>query len=781
MCDVDKAQGYSARAGFYGDPFTVDYVAHEIGHQFGASHTYNSIDNAGGACTTRSAANAFEVSSGSTIMSYVGICNLRNQQQYVDTGRPAFHIRSLTQMTTYLATPTGTCGSAPAATNNVPTVNAGASFTIPRLTPFTLTATATDLDAGDVPNLLYSWEQYDLSPSGSGQQGVPALTYDVDTDGVLRPLFRNYAPASSPSRTFPSLNFILNPAANNPAGSNNPPLEYTGTHPTGAPGAVCQAGRDCVIGESLPSAARTMNFRVSVRDRRGGIVDGGTTVTTAAGTGPFQVTAQNTASTWTGGSTQTVTWDVAGSAAAPINAANVNILLSTDGGLTFPTMILANTPNDGTQAITVPNTPTTSARIRVEAVGNIFFDINNVNFTIIAGANTPPSASTVVANVTTAGGTAHTITTTYTDNTGINVGTLGGANHDITGPNNFGATSPFISVNINTNGTPRVATYQLTPPGGSWDAGDNGTYTVLMRANQVADIDGAFVPAGTLATFTVNIAGPTPTPTPTPTPGPTATPTPTPTPGPTATPTPTPTPGPTATPTPSPTPTGTRTISVVNAAGNPGQQVVVPIVINAQGTESSVSFSVNFNPLVLTAPLVALGNGVPANSNLGTNLSETAAGRIGILVDSTNTYAAGQRQIVTITFSIAANAQIGLTPVTFGSTPTGQSVSSNTGVLLPTTYQNGAVQVGSTSAGVAISGRILTPDGRGLRNAQVTIIDSNGFARTVTTSSFGYYRFEDVESGQSYVVRVSTKRYRFTPRVVQVVDSLTDVDFIGIE
>lgn len=388
VCRADaKGEGYSAREGFYGDPFTVDYAAHEVGHQFGASHTYNNSDP-DGACTTRSATDAFEVASGSTIMSYVGICNQRNLQQYVDTVFPMFHIRSLTQIIANIQDTNdgGSCGTAGANNNAVPTVNAGNSFMIPRLTPFTLTAAGNDADAGDVANLLYSWEQYDLAPSASGQQGTPANTYDVDTDGVLRPLFRAYSPVSGNSRTFPSLTFILNPANNNPAGSNNPPLDYTGTHPTNAPGAVCETNVTCVVGENLPSVSRTMNFRVSVRDRRGGMIDAGTTVAVAAAAGPFRVTTQDTATVWAGNSTQTVTWDVAGTTANGINAANVKISLSTDGGLSFPTTILASTPNDGTQQITVPNSATTQARIKVEAVGNIFFDINNVNFTITASA-----------------------------------------------------------------------------------------------------------------------------------------------------------------------------------------------------------------------------------------------------------------------------------------------------------------------------------------------------------------------------------------------------------
>lgn len=387
-----KAQGYSARGTNTGDPFVVDYVAHEIGHQFGASHTYNNADP-DGACTTRSAANAFEVASGATIMSYVGICDMRNLQQYVDTGFPSFHIRSLTQINTNITTgdPAQTgCGTTSGG-NNVPTVSAGAAYTIPKLTPFTLTATGADADGGDVANLLYSWEEYDLALSASGASGTPPGTYDVDTDGVLRPLFRPYSPISGNTRTFPSLTFILNPQNNdqtaNVSGvfSNQPVLTYTGTHPTGKPGAVCQTGMTCVVGERLPTVSRTMNYRVSLRDRRGGVVDAGTTVTIAGGAGPFQVTTQNTSpSTWQANTTQTVTWDVAGTTANDINAANVNILLSTDGGQTFPITILANTPNDGSEQITVPNNPTQAARIKIEAVGNIFFDINNANFMITA-------------------------------------------------------------------------------------------------------------------------------------------------------------------------------------------------------------------------------------------------------------------------------------------------------------------------------------------------------------------------------------------------------------
>ena len=184
----EKAQGYSARQPPTGDAFWVDYVAHEIGHQLSAQHTYNTDES--GTCSTRSPSDAYEVASGATIMSYVGICTERNIQQF---SLDNFHVRSLTQIIAETSSNPGggTCGTTTATSNNVPTVNPGANFTIPKQTPFTLTASGADAD-GDA--LTYSWEEYDLAPSASGPQGVPAGTFDVDTDGILRPLFRVYAP-----------------------------------------------------------------------------------------------------------------------------------------------------------------------------------------------------------------------------------------------------------------------------------------------------------------------------------------------------------------------------------------------------------------------------------------------------------------------------------------------------------------------------------------------------------------------------------------------------------
>ena len=339
-----KARGSTGLPNPTGDAFDVDYVAHEIGHQFGGSHTFNgTLGSCAGA--NRSAANAYEPGSGTTIMAYAGICGANNTQPNSD---PYFHTRSFDQITA-LVRGTANCSVNTPTGNQAPVVNAGPSYSIPLNTPFTLTGSATDPD-GD--RLTYSWEQFDLGPAGAPNTPVGDA-----------PIFRFFPPTTSPSRTFPS------------------PLR-----PNGQPGALLT--NVPVIGEILPSYARTMNFRFTARDNKisGGAVDyASTTVTAVANTGPFVVTAPNAANTvWTAGIPQQVTWSVANTTAAPISAANVNVLLSTDGGRTFAIVLLANTPNDGCENVTVPpiygNLPT--ARIRVEAANNIFFDISDQDFAV---------------------------------------------------------------------------------------------------------------------------------------------------------------------------------------------------------------------------------------------------------------------------------------------------------------------------------------------------------------------------------------------------------------
>ena len=329
---IDKGEGAVGSPSPMGDPFDVDFVAHEFGHQFGADHTFNGTS---GNCSggNRNATTAFEPGSGSTIMSYAGICGVDDVQDLVN---PYFHATSLKQVFDFLNTQT--CDANVASGNTLPTVDAGDDFTIPAQTPFVLTALASD--AEDV-GLTYCWEEMDLGP---------ALALS-GADNGSSPLFRSRNPVSEPSRFFPELGDILGSTSDDD--------------------------------ERLPTLGRAMTFRVTVRDNRlngGGTDSDDMQVTVDAGAGPFLVTFPNTAVSIAGN--QTVTWNVANTAAAAVNTPHVNILLSIDGGQTFGTVLAANTPNDGSQLVSLPALSTTTARIKVEGAGNIFFDISNADFTI---------------------------------------------------------------------------------------------------------------------------------------------------------------------------------------------------------------------------------------------------------------------------------------------------------------------------------------------------------------------------------------------------------------
>jgi hypothetical protein len=344
-----KARGVTGLTNPVGDTFAIDYVAHEMGHQFGANHTFNgAVSNCAGG--NRSAGSAYEPGSGVTIMGYAGICGNQDLALHsIDT----FHVKSLEVIVNFV-TNVGTCSVNSATGNALPAVSSvgGTIFNIPRNTPFVLAATGSDAN-GD--SLNYDWQEYDL---GASSTTVP----NTDADGAARPLFRPYLPTVNGIRYFPSLQYILNNA-------NVPPPTTNGF----------------LTGELLPSISRTMNFQVIARDNRaggGGINTATVQVVVNGNSAPFQVIQPNSAVGWKPNTARIVSWDVGATNAAPINTANVKISLSTDGGLTFPTVLVASTPNDGIETVTVPNITTTTARIKVEAVGNIFFDVSNVNFAI---------------------------------------------------------------------------------------------------------------------------------------------------------------------------------------------------------------------------------------------------------------------------------------------------------------------------------------------------------------------------------------------------------------
>ena len=357
-----KGKGYTSTIFIpEGDIFDIKNVAHEIGHQLGAKHTFTYTTDSGNLAQ-------MEPGSGSTIMGYVGVTT-KDVQPNPD---PYFHAISIQQVTDNIKTKT--CGTITSTGNAVPVVNAGIDFTIPKGTPFMLTGSATDANITDV--LTYSWEQMDL---GNATTSVPTST---NTTG---PLFRSYSPSTSNTRYFPKVNSIL-------------------------AGLTTTMGTDIIV-EALPSVARTLNFRLTVRDNRagGGANNTDDVIVTVDGVaGPFTVDTQNTATSFAAGTNQNINWTVAGTNANGVNCANVDILLSTDGGLTFPITLIAGTPNDGSQIVVIPNVSGTTNRIMVKGSNHIFFDINNVNFTITGSGSADtvaPVATVISASGTTASGT----------------------------------------------------------------------------------------------------------------------------------------------------------------------------------------------------------------------------------------------------------------------------------------------------------------------------------------------------------------------------------------
>ncbi len=338
--DGQKASGITGTDSPIGDPYDIDYVAHELGHQFGGDHTFNSNT---GSCTTNRVGNvAYEVGSGVTIMAYAGICA---PQDLAPHSIDNFHAASLNQMLTYINNAEGNTCPVKTGSNIAPQINSGitANLFIPKKTPFVLDATASDIN-GDT--ITYCWEQWDLGAAGN-----------INAASTTAPIFRPFSPTTDSYRYFPKLSDIL---------SNT-----------------------TTYGEVLPAVARKLKFRLTVRDNRLGATGGGGVcwadyqLNVSGTAGPFVVTNPNNGTEiWRANNYEKVVWDVAKTDLAPVNCKLVNIKLSIDGGQTYPFTLASNIANDGSEYVLAPDTVSTLARVRVEAVGNIFLDVSDKNFNI---------------------------------------------------------------------------------------------------------------------------------------------------------------------------------------------------------------------------------------------------------------------------------------------------------------------------------------------------------------------------------------------------------------
>ena len=334
-----KAEGITGLPSPVGDAYDIDFVSHEMGHQFGAPHTFNG-DAGNCAGDNRTASNAYEPGSGTTIMAYAGICPPQNVQ---NSGDAYFHQKSIQMIWDNITTGSSTCGAETDLVNNAPIANAGPNYTIPVSTAYKLVGSSTDPDG--ISGHTYTWEQYDLGPTGLPQE-----------NNLTGPLVRSYEGTSNPVRNIPKFD------------------EYV-------------AAGGSTTWEKIPSVNRTMTFALTVRDNDvvgangGGQTDVDFVDIIVDSTDPFTVVNPFS---WAQGSTQNIEWVVGQSAdVGGINCQTVSIKLSTDGGLTFPTIITAATPNDGSFSYTVPSIPSTSnARILIEAVDNIFYDVSDFNFSI---------------------------------------------------------------------------------------------------------------------------------------------------------------------------------------------------------------------------------------------------------------------------------------------------------------------------------------------------------------------------------------------------------------
>lgn len=338
-----KAKGETGLPDPTGEVFHIDFVAHEIGHQLGANHSFNGTSGNCGS-GNRNAATAFEPGSGSTIMAYAGTCDVENTSI---NSIATFHAGSIAEIFNHTRNSIGSNCSVSLPGQVAPTVIAGVDYTIPGGTAFTLSGSAIDPES-DV--MFYQWDQMD--------SGKTTNSSTYGTDNGSNALFRSYLPVATAQRTFPALSTLL--------GNNPDPL--------------------AAKAETLPTENRTLNFRLTARDGNGGVGEDDAQVVVNGRAGPFELLQPTTNVTLDPLKQQSIQWNAACTNAAPINCANVDILLSTDGGTTFTSVVGGTTPNSGIALVTLPTGDTITARIKVACSDNIFFDISNVNFAITSSS-----------------------------------------------------------------------------------------------------------------------------------------------------------------------------------------------------------------------------------------------------------------------------------------------------------------------------------------------------------------------------------------------------------
>ena len=332
LCTGEKSAGMTGSPNPAGDAFFIDYVAHEIGHQFGAEHTFNGTTGSCGG-GNREPSQAWEPGSGSSIMAYAGICGEENLQA---NSLPYFHSKSIEQMRAHMAT-VPSCGTSQTLVNNAPQVAAGSDHVIPANTPFVLKGAGTDLD-NDA--LSYTWEQIDL--------GTESFSVASMVDDGSRPLFPFVAPTSVPERILPSLPSLL-----------------TNT---------------LAKGEGWPTTNRDLNFRLTARDGKGGVSSDDMKVQVVDTGKAFALTSP-LVTPLAAGQTQTIGWEVAGTNVAPINCSKVDLFMTRDEGVNW-TLLAGGQPNSGAASVAIPAGKDGTARLKVACSNNLFFAISPLKLSV---------------------------------------------------------------------------------------------------------------------------------------------------------------------------------------------------------------------------------------------------------------------------------------------------------------------------------------------------------------------------------------------------------------